>query len=60
MTPLQPPVRIGRFEPVILVDDVIRWGPVSVITAQPSCARILVEDSTGITPATFRRTEPRC
>jgi hypothetical protein len=58
--PLQPPVRVGRFEPVILVDAVIRWGPVSVLTARPSRPRILVEESRGITPAAFRRTEPRC
>ena len=58
--PLQPPVRIGRFEPVVLVDEVIRWGPVSVITARPTRMRILVEDATGITPAAFRRSEPRC
>jgi len=60
MSPLSPPIRVGRFEPVILVDTVIRWGPVSVLTARPSRTRILVEDSIGITPSTFRRSEPRC
>ena len=59
MPPLSPPVRIGRYEPIILVDVVIQWGPVSVITARPAKPRILVEDATGFT--TFRRTtEPRC
>lgn len=64
MSPLMPPVRVGRYEPTILVDTVIRWGPVSVLTARPSAgrlgARILVEDAIGLTPSTFRRSEPRC
>jgi len=60
--PLSPPVRVGRYEPVILVDAVLRWGPVSVLTARPahSRTRIIVEHAEGLTPTTFRRTEPRC
>lgn len=61
MSPLSPPVRVGRFEPVLLVDTVVHWGPVSVLTARPShppC--IIVEDARGLSPAAFRRTEPRC
>jgi hypothetical protein len=59
MTPLSPPVRIGRFEPVIL-DSVVRWGPVCVLTARPTRHRIQVEYAYGHTPATLRRSEPRC
>ena len=58
MTPLCPPVQIGH-DPVIL-DTVVRWGPVSVITARPARTRIIVEHAVGLTPSTFRRTEPRC
>ncbi len=59
---LSPPIRIGTLEPVLLVDSVLRWGPVSVLTARPArIPRILVEDLTGVTPQTFRRAaEPRC
>jgi hypothetical protein len=61
VSPLLPPVRIGRIEPTILVDTVIRWGPVSVLTARPIGSRILVEHADhGVTPMTFRRSEPRC
>ena len=60
MSPLMPPVRVGQYEPTILVDTVIRWGPVSVLTARPTRTRILVEDAIGLTPSTFRRSEPRC
>ena len=61
MTPLMPPVRLGRFEPTILVDKVVRWGPCCVLTARPArTPRIIVEIADGLTPSTFRRTEPRC
>ena len=59
MSPLSPPVRIGRGEPVILVDTVLRWGPCCVLSP-PACARepaIIVEYVDGLTPITFRRTE---
>jgi hypothetical protein len=58
VSPLSPPVRIGRSEPVILVDTVIRWGPVCVLTARPARdPAIIVEYAAGLTPITFRRTE---
>lgn len=61
MPPLSPPVRIGRFEPTILVDTVIHWGPCCVLTARPArTPQIIVEHAEGLTPLTFRRTEPRC
>jgi hypothetical protein len=60
MTPMHPPIRVGRFEPILLADTVIRWGPVSVLTARPSRTRIIVEHAHGYTPDAFRRTEPRC
>jgi hypothetical protein len=53
-------MRVGRFEPILLADTVIRWGPVSVLTARPSRTRIIVEHAHGYTPDAFRRTEPRC
>ena len=58
MAPLSEPVRI----PDDASDDtVIRWGPVSVLTARPLGTRILVVNAErGVTPTTFRRSEPRC
>lgn len=62
MSPLLPPVRIGRSEPIILVDTVLRWGPCCVLTARPAREpAIIVEYAVGLTPITFRRTElPKC
>ncbi len=65
MSPLSPPVRIGRGEPVILVDTVLRWGPCCVLTARPVYEpAIIVEYVDGrhqIPAITFRRTElPKC
>jgi len=60
MTPLSPPVAVGRYQPLILVDAVIRWGPVSVLTARPRKPKIIVEYANGYSPSAFRRTEPRC
>jgi len=59
---LSPPVRVGTHEPWILADKVVRWGPVSVLTARPTRPpRIVVEDVSGVTPMIFRHTaEPRC
>lgn len=62
---LSPPVRVGTHEPWILADTVVRWGPVSVLTARPTRPpRIIVEDATGITPSLLRAgrhpSEPRC
>jgi hypothetical protein len=58
---LSQPLRVGTLEPVVLVDTVPRWGPVSVLTARPLRPRIVVEVYRGVTPASFRRTaEPRC
>jgi hypothetical protein len=60
MTPLHPPIAVGRFAPIVLADTVIRWGPVSVLTARSTRPRIVVEVASGYTPEIFRRTEPRC
>ena len=60
MTRLHPPIQVGRYAPVLLTDNVVRWGPVSVLTARPTRPRIIVEVASGYGPEIFRRTEPRC